>query len=76
MSPSDLKYLIIGLFVFVVIGSLYLLFNDGFKLEKRDTNTPLFRAKTKQEQRGEFKSEILIGDVFVLFIILLEKCSN
>ena len=76
MSPGDFKYLIMGLFVFVVIGSLYLVFKDGFKLEKRDTKTPLFRAKTKEERHGEFKSEMLIGGLFVLFIVLLDKCSN
>lgn len=76
MSSNEFKYLIIGLFVFIVIGSLYLVFKGGFKLEKRDTKTPLFRERTKNEQHGEFKSEILIAGVFVEFVVLLDTCSN
>lgn len=76
MTAETFKYLLIGLFSFVILGSFYLVFKSGFKLEKRKDDQPLFGAKAKEEKRGAFKSEVLIGGTFVLFLFLFDKCST
>lgn len=76
MTPEAYKYLLIGLFSIVIIGSFYLVFKSGFKLKNKNDDKPLFRAKTKAEKRSDLKSEILIGGTFILFLVLLDKCSN
>ncbi len=53
MTPEAYKYLLIGLFSIVIIGSFYLVFKSEFKLKKQNDDKPLFRAKTKDEKRND-----------------------
>lgn len=76
MTPETYKYFLIGLFSIVVIGSFYLVFKSGFKLKKQRKSKPLFTAKNRGVKRSDFLAEILIGGTFVLFLVLLDKCSN
>ena len=76
MTPETYKYFLIGLFSFVVIGSLYLVFKSGFKLKKHDSRKQIFRVHTKEESRNDIKGNILIIGTFILFIAILDKCSS
>lgn len=78
MSAESYKYLLLGLFSFVVIGSFYLVFKNGFKLEKRDKSKPLF--KSKKQLQNDYKEDVILDTVLfaalLLFIMFATKCSN
>ena len=75
MTPEAYKYLLIGLFGFVVIGSFYLVFKSGFKL-KKNNDKKLFRVQTKEEKRKDIVGNILIIGLFILFLVIFDKWSN
>jgi len=78
MSAEDYKYLLIGLFAIVIIGSFYLVFKSGFKLEKRKKDTPLIMSKKELDK--DFKLDLKLDVIFFIALLLLilytEKCSS
>ena len=76
MTPETFKYLIIGLFCFVVIGAFYLVFKSGFKLKKHDKSKQLFGIRTKEERRKDIFDNILIIGLFILFIVIFDEFSS
>ncbi|MCF6192758.1 MAG: hypothetical protein L3J46_00285 [Kangiellaceae bacterium] len=73
MEPETYKYLLLGLFSFVVIGSLFLTFKNGFKLEKRSKRKPLFRVQSKDEKQQDFVGNLLIIGLFILFLFIFSR---
>ena len=61
MTPETFKYLIIGLFGFVVMGAFYLVFKSGFKLKKYDKDKQLFGIRSKEERLKDIFGNILIS---------------
>ena len=76
MTPETYKYLLIGLFGFIIIGSFYLVFKSGFKLKKQNHDKQLFRVQTKEENRKDIIGNVLIIGIFILFLVLFDKWSN
>ena len=76
MTPETYKYLLIGLFGFIIIGSFYLVFKSGFKIKKQKHGKQLFRVQTKEENRKDIIGNILIVCVFILFLVLFDKWSS
>ena len=76
MTPETFKYLIIGLFCFVVIGVFYLVFKSGFKLKKHNKDKPLFGIRTKAENRKDIFGNILMIGLFILSLVIFDKFSS
>ncbi len=73
MEPESFKYLLIGLFSFVVIASLFLVFKSGFKLEKQNKRKPLFRVHSKDGRQQDFVGNLLIIGLFILFLFIFSR---
>ena len=76
MTSDKITYLVAALFVFVVVASLFLVFKNGFKLEKMKSDIPFFRAKTKNEKRNDLVGEFVIGGTFILFLLILNEWTT
>jgi len=76
MAPETYKYLLIGFFGFVIVGSFYLVFKSGFKLKKQNQDKKLFRVQTKEERRKDIVGNVLIIGLFILFLVVFDKWSN
>ena len=76
MTSDKLIYLVAGLFAFVVIGAFYLVFKNGFKLEKMKSDIPFFKKKTQNEKRSDLIGEFIIGGTFILFLLLLHEWTT
>ena len=65
MTSETYKYLLVGLFSFVIVGSFYLVFKDGFKIKKKKYGKRLFRVQTKKTE----------GILLVIYLLLVYSYS-
>jgi len=72
MSVEEYTYLIIGLSAVVVIGSFYLVFKDGFKLEKFKLDGSMFKPESKEKWHRELAIEMLVLGAIIIFFIIFE----
>ena len=76
MSPQLIKYLLIAVFVFLIVGLIVHIAKHGIKLSRPDADQPLFRRPTREEIRNELKWDLIIGGSLVLVFVLLDIFSK
>ena len=78
MSAESYKYLLLGLFSIVVIGSFYLVFKNGFKLGKRDETKSLIKSKKqiKNDLKGDLGLDVIFFILLGLLVLYTTKCST
>jgi len=78
MTSDSYKYLLIGLFSIVVIGSFYLVFKNGLKLEKRDKTKSYFKSEKQinNDLKEDLRLDVIFFVILGLLILYSTKCST
>ncbi len=77
MTPETLKYIIVGFAAVGILCAIVLVVRgiskDGFSL---NGGRPLFRAQSNEERVRDFKSELVIGIVLVIILLIVTQCKS
>lgn len=77
MTPETLRYFIVGFAVVGILCAIVLrvrgISKDGFSLKG---GRPLFRAQSNEERVRDFKSDLVIGVVLVIILLIVAQYKS